>query len=57
MMTPCGIYMNARRTGGLAALVPAAQLRESINGSARETPAPFRKVRRPMCEGLFIFIL
>ena len=46
MMTPCGMYMNANRTGGLAAFVPAAQLSESINGNARETPVPFRKVRR-----------
>ena len=46
MMTPCGMYMKAIRTGGLAAALAAAQPSESISGSARETPAPFRKVRR-----------
>jgi hypothetical protein len=44
MMTPCGIYINAMRTGGLADSV--ADAKESINGSARDTPTPFRKVRR-----------
>ncbi len=51
MMTPWGMYMNARRTGGLVEGVPAAQARESRNGSARETPTPFRKVRRSTMEG------
>ena len=58
MMTPCGMYMNPRRTGGLAGLLPAAQLRESMNGSARDTPAPFNKARRSKSDRLFIvFIL
>ena len=55
MMTPCGMYMNAIRTGGLAGA--AARASESINGRASVTPVPLRKVRRSMLEACFIFIL
>ena len=54
MITPCGIYMNPRRTGGGAGLPSAAQLRESMNGRARATPAPFSMVRRSTRESFFI---
>src|SRR3954453_1500550 len=48
MMTPCGIYMNPSRTGGLRGLPPtaSAQLIDSKNGSASVAPIPFRHVRR-----------
>ena len=48
MITPWGIYMNPRRTGGLYALPlgVSAQPRESISGRASETPNPFRQARR-----------
>jgi hypothetical protein len=48
MMTPCGMYMNPTRTGGRAksAPWPTAWPKESMNGSARESPAPFSQVRR-----------
>src|ERR1043166_701832 len=48
MMTPCGMYMKARRTGGLFGFPgpAAAQLMDSKRGSASEAPIPFRQVRR-----------
>src|SRR4051812_45329708 len=50
MMTPWGMYMNPRRTGGLAAFFfsGSAQPMVSNRGSARATPIPFRYVRRSM---------
>ena len=52
MITPWGMYMKPRRTGGLATL-PAARAalpRESRKGRARVTPAPLRKLRRSTSE-------
>jgi hypothetical protein len=53
MITPWGMYMNPRRTGGLYALPfgVSAQPIDSMRGRERETPKPFRQVRR------FIFAL
>src|SRR3569833_2090391 len=50
MMTPCGMYMKPRRTGGLygAPLGWSAQPMVSINGRASATPRPRRQVRRMM---------
>ncbi len=49
-MTPCGMYMNPRRTGGLkaAALGASAQPMVSSSGRARATPRPRKQVRREM---------
>ncbi len=57
MITPCGMYMKPRRTGGFAGSAPAAQPRESRNGSARETPTPLRKVRRSTEVRRFMFFI
>src|SRR5438067_1766120 len=48
MITPWGIYMNPRRTGGLLSFAwpGSAQPMDSKNGSASETPMPFKQVRR-----------
>src|SRR4051812_48226930 len=47
MTTPCGMYMNPSRTGGLAGFVPAsAQPMQSNSGRASEAPRPLRHVRR-----------
>src|SRR5438045_2897924 len=48
MMTPWGIYMNPRRTGGLLGfcLPGSAQPMVSKRGSASEAPIPLRHVRR-----------
>ncbi len=50
MITPCGMYMNPSRTGGLAAffLSGSAHPMDSNSGSARATPMPFKQVRREM---------
>src|SRR5262245_3931396 len=45
MITPCGMYMNARRTGGLP-VRPSAQPIVSSRGSASAAPAPRSRVRR-----------
>src|SRR5436190_7844167 len=44
-MTPCGMYMKASRTGGLAAFF-SAQPMVSSRGSASAAPNPRRTVRR-----------
>jgi hypothetical protein len=44
------MYMNASRTGGLVLTEAEAEAKESINGSARETPTPFRKLRRSIID-------
>src|SRR5580765_5513936 len=56
MMTPWGIYMNPRRTGGLLGLpLPGSpQPMVSKKGSASEAPIPFRHVRRLIRKLLFI---
>jgi hypothetical protein len=48
MMTPWGMYMKPRRTGGLAAAVgrESAQPMDSRSGREREAPRPLRQVRR-----------
>src|ERR1700677_2683754 len=48
MMTPCGMYMNPRRTGGLTDFPwpESAQPMVSKRGRARAAPIPFRQVRR-----------
>src|SRR5262245_29244178 len=50
MMTPWGMYMKPRRTGGLTRFCwpDSAQPMASKNGSARVAPRPFRQVRRSM---------
>src|SRR5258708_4834943 len=48
MITPWGMYMNPRRTGGLSAfaLPSSAQLVDSKRGRASEAPITFRQWRR-----------
>src|SRR4051812_8049333 len=47
MITPCGMYMKPRRTGGLLGFVfSSAQPMLSSSGSASATPSPRRQVRR-----------
>src|SRR5881394_807970 len=46
MMTPCGMYMNPRRTGGLLGFPDSAQPIDPKSGSASVAPIPFRHVRR-----------
>src|SRR5687768_7128282 len=48
MITPCGMYINPRRTGGLKdfALPTSVQPTDSRKGSASVAPIPFRTVRR-----------
>src|SRR5215475_12591568 len=46
MITPCGIYMNPSRTGGLYVLPWAAEPMTSNRGKPSEAPSPFRQVRR-----------
>ena len=46
MITPCGIYMNPSRTGGLYVLPWAVEPMTSNRGKASEAPSPFRQVRR-----------
>src|SRR6266550_3411511 len=56
MMTPWGMYMNPRRTGGLLSfpLPGSAQPMDSKRGSASEAPIPFRQVRRLIRKLLFM---
>src|SRR5436853_512627 len=61
MMTPCGMYMKPRRTGGLygwpgpdADAADSAQPIESRSGSAREAPIPLRQARRLISHFVFI---
>src|SRR3954454_11310760 len=48
MITPCGMYMNPSRTGGLCAipLGPSAQPIVSMSGNPSATPRPRRQARR-----------
>src|SRR5687767_11741293 len=49
MITPCGMYMKPRRTGGLYAVLPlrtSAQPMVSNSGRARLAPRPLKQVRR-----------
>src|SRR4030095_7038056 len=57
MMTPWGIYMKPRRTGGFtAALLPAsAQPMVSKSGSARVAPSPLMQARR-LRRNLFVIV-
>src|SRR3954452_5818847 len=59
MITPWGMYMNPRRTGGLYALSFAVSAHpiDSMRGRASETPSPFRQVRRSILELLVIDLL
>src|SRR5690242_15117388 len=47
MITPWGMYMKPRRTGGFSALAPdAAPPIDSRSGSDSAAPRPLRQVRR-----------
>src|ERR1700755_1687152 len=46
MITPCGMYMNPSRTGGLYASPRAVKPMTSNRGKASEAPSPLRQVRR-----------
>src|SRR5687768_1543918 len=56
MITPCGIYMNPNRTGGLYDLRPvvSAQPMTSKRGRASAAPIPCRQVRRSISTFLII---
>src|SRR4051812_30514396 len=50
MITPCGMYMNPSRTGGLYDLPSVVSARPLISKKSRASaaPIPCRQVRRPI---------